>query len=143
MGGSSKRCLTGPLQYKLRTASGGRGSERLPCSPRNREGRGRTRVLLRQGGAQAGSVPCRTISPNTPLLLNTDKCQVSECSWSKSEMILSTFQWRPRELPPFLTPLLLPSLLFSLLSTKDTKSSFFFFFFGCVCLNCCLQNLVP
>ena len=67
----------------------GQGSERLPCSPRSREGRGRAGVLLRQGGAQAGSVPCRTISPNTPLLLNADKRQVSECSWSKSEIIWS------------------------------------------------------
>lgn len=67
--GSSKGCLTGPLQYKLRMASGGRGSERLPCSPRSREGRGKVGVLLRQGGAQSGSVPCRTIakSAQTPL----------------------------------------------------------------------------
>ena len=67
--GSSKRCLTGPLQYEVRMASGGRGSERLPCSPRSREGRGKAGVLLRQGGAQAGSEPCRTIakSAQTPL----------------------------------------------------------------------------
>lgn len=78
--GSSKRRLSGPLQYRLRMAPGGRSSGRLPCAPRGRVGRGQSRGSPETTGAQAGSVPCSTIakSAQTLLLVNADKCQVYE-----------------------------------------------------------------